>query len=56
MKLQDPNLQAYKKNYFTYPPSGLLLSFSKNARSSCPKVFRKIDVFINFAKFTVIFL
>ena len=56
MKLQDTNQQVYKKNYFTYPPSGLLPSFSKNARNSCPEVFCKIGVFINFAKFTGIFL
>ena len=31
MKLRDANLQVYEKNSFTYPPSCILPSFSKNA-------------------------
>ena len=30
MKLRDANLQLYGKNFFTHPPSRILLSFSQN--------------------------
>ena len=31
MKLRDASLQVYEKNSFTYPPSCILPSFSRNA-------------------------
>ena len=42
VKLPDANLQVYKKNYFTHPPSCSLLSFSQNvSRLLLPKTLWK---------------
>ena len=60
MKLQDGNLQVYKKHSFTYPPSCILPSFSINAsRLLLPKRFWKCASKIYFRKYkqkVVVFL
>ena len=52
MKLRDANLQVYEKNSFTYPPSCILPSFSKNAsRLLLPKRLLKCANKISFRKY-----
>ena len=51
MKLRDANLQVYVKKIFTYPPSCILPSFSKNAsRLLLPKRLLKCTSKISFRK------
>ena len=52
MTLRDANLQVYKKNSFTYPPSCILPSFSKNASQLLlPKRLLKCVSKISFRKY-----
>ena len=52
MKLRDVNLQVYEKNFFTYPPSCIFSSFSKNtSRLLLPKRLWKCVGKIYFRKY-----